>query len=74
MRRFVFGCLTALMVVTLPRCLAAEDGKHPERGGPQARPERPNPDALFNRLDVKHQGLFGSTSCRPARRNGSRSF
>ena len=58
MRRFVFGCLTALMVVTLPRCLAAEDGKHPDRGGPQARPERPNPDALFNRLDVKHQGFI----------------
>ncbi len=58
MRRFVFGCLTALMVVALPRCLAADDGKRPERGGTQARPERPNPDALFDRLDVKHQGFI----------------
>ena len=55
MRRIVFGCLTAVAVVAVPGYLAAQDGKRPDGG---AHRERPNPDALFNRLDVKHEGFI----------------
>jgi hypothetical protein len=44
-----------LAVVAVPGYLAAQDAKRPD-GGP--RPERPNPDALFQRLDVRHEGFI----------------
>ena len=49
MQRVFMGLLTALAVVALPHFAAAQDGK---------RPERPNPDAFFARLDANHDGMI----------------
>ncbi len=46
----IFGALAmAVAVVALPQFAAAQDGK---------RPERPNPEVMFNRLDVNHDGVI----------------
>ena len=58
MRRLVFGCLTALLVVAVPRLVAADDGKRPNGTALKPAPSGPTPDALFNRLDVKHEGFI----------------
>ena len=49
MQRIIAALVTALAVVALPHYAAAQDGK---------RPERPNPEAMFNRLDANHDGVI----------------
>ena len=49
MQRMIGALMTALAVVALPQLAAAQDGK---------RPERPSPEALFNRLDANHDGVI----------------
>ncbi|MEN6451224.1 MAG: EF-hand domain-containing protein [Thermoguttaceae bacterium] len=58
MRRLLLGLLAALAVVTLPQLLAAQDGKRPDGPRPEFRRERPSPEAIFQRLDQKHQGFI----------------
>ncbi len=49
MQRIIGALAMALAVVALPQLAAAQDGR---------RPERPNPEALFNRLDANHDGVI----------------
>jgi hypothetical protein len=49
MKRIIGALAMALAVVALPQSAAAKDAK---------RPERPNPEALFNRLDANHDGFI----------------
>jgi hypothetical protein len=49
MKRFIGALATALAVVASPHFAAAQDGK---------RPERPNPETLFSRLDANHDGAI----------------
>jgi len=58
MQRIIAAFVTALAVVALPHYAAAQDGKRPDGPRAEARPERPNPEAMFNRLDANHDGVI----------------
>ncbi len=50
--------LAGILVLLLPLCLAAEDGRRGDGPRPDMRPPRPNPENMFQRLDANKDGVI----------------
>ena len=58
MRRTVSVVLAALAVIWVPQYVAAQERDTPDPPRPGAQLHRPNPDNIFHRLDVNHDGVI----------------